>query len=199
MEASPEGSSRDSVSPCSSRSTIAWCSSRSRFSAAWSPADTPAAIFTKTASTSASTTDGGRCRTTAIALIVLPAATMPSRSSSSADSPPGDSTGRTSASTISGSRAVPPVATDLIASASCVPSATRSLSRYPYPADPAASSDTAYSGSSYWESTTTPVPGNRDRTSLAASIPSRRKDGGIRTSVTRTCGSVAAQPDTTPS
>ena len=51
-----------------------------------------------------------------------------------------------------------------------------------------------HSGSSYCDSTTTPVPGKRLRTCLAASMPSRWKNGGIRTSVTRTCGSVAAAP-----
>ena len=39
---------------------------------------------------------------------------------------------------------------------------------------------------------TTPVPGWRLRTSLAASMPSRLNDGGIRMSVTRTWGSQRA-------
>ena len=51
-----------------------------------------------------------------------------------------------------------------------------------------ASNVTAYSGLSYWLSTTTPVPGNRLRTSLAASIPSFWNVGGMRISVTSTCG-----------
>ena len=59
FSARPPGSSRDSVSPCSSRSTMAWCSSRRRCRAPWSPADTPSASLTNTASTSASTASGG--------------------------------------------------------------------------------------------------------------------------------------------
>ena len=51
-----------------------------------------------------------------------------------------------------------------------------------------ASSETAYSGLSYWLSTTIPVPGRRLRTSLAPSMPSFWKVGGIRISVTSTCG-----------
>ena len=46
----------------------------------------------------------------------------------------------------------------------------------------------AYSGSSYWDSTTTPVPGCRLRTCLAASMPSRWNAGGMRMSVTITWG-----------
>ena len=88
FSASPPGSRRDSVSPCSSRSTIALCSRRSRCSAPSVPAETPSASFTKTASTSASTASGGRPLATAMALIGLPSATMPSSSSSAGDSPP---------------------------------------------------------------------------------------------------------------
>ena len=47
----------------------------------------------------------------------------------------------------------------------------------------------AYSGSSYWDRITTPVPGWRLRISLAASMPSRWKVGGMRMSVTTTWGS----------
>ena len=43
-------------------------------------------------------------------------------------------------------------------------------------------------GSSYCDRITTPVPGLRMRTSLAASMPSFWKFGGIRMSVTTTCG-----------
>ena len=57
----------------------------------------------------------------------------------------------------------------------------------------------AYSGSSNWDSTITPVPGWRLRTSLAASMPSVRNVGGIRMSVTRTCGACSAQPAMTSS
>ena len=121
-----------------------------------------------------------------MALIGFPSAIMPSSSSSARVRPPGATTGWTSAWTIAGSSAVPPVATARIASASWVPWATWSFSRYPYPAEPSASSETAYSGSSYWDSTTTPVPGCRLRTSLAASMPSRWNDGGMRMSVTST-------------
>ncbi|MGD0928713.1 MAG: hypothetical protein ABR926_26380 [Streptosporangiaceae bacterium] len=129
FSASPPGSSRDSVSPCSSRSTMAWCSSLSRFSAAGSPDATPAASLTKTASTSALIASGGTRLATAIALIGLPSAIMPSSSSSAGASLPGEVTGRTSASTIAGSSAVPPVAIARMASASWLPSATRSFSR----------------------------------------------------------------------
>ena len=41
-----------------------------------------------------------------------------------------------------------------------------------------------------------PVPGWRLRTSLAASIPSRLNDGGMRMSVTSTLGSAAVAPAT---
>ena len=44
-----------------------------------------------------------------------------------------------------------------------------------------------------------PVPGWRLRSSLAASIPSRWNDGGMRMSVTTTCGPVASAPETSES
>ena len=49
----------------------------------------------------------------------------------------------------------------------------------------------AYSGSSYWVRITMPVPGWRLRISLAASMPSRWKFGGMRMSVTTTFGASA--------
>ena len=93
LSASPPGSSRDSVSPCSSRSTMAWCSRRRRCSAPELPADTPSASLTKTASTSASMASGAVRRATAMALIGLPSATMLSSSSSARVRPPGETTG----------------------------------------------------------------------------------------------------------
>ena len=73
---------------------------------------------------------GRMCRATAIALIGLPSATMPSSSSSAGGeaAAPWSPAGR-SASTIAGSSAVPPVATARIASTSWLPSATWSFSR----------------------------------------------------------------------
>ncbi len=57
----------------------------------------------------------------------------------------------------------------------------------------------AYSGSSYWDSMTMPVPGWRLRTWRAASMPSRWKVGGIRMSVTTTWGCVASAAATSSS
>ena len=83
---------------------------------------------------------------------------------------------------------LPPVATSRTARQSWSPSPTRSLRRYAYPAAPSESNEIAYSGSSYCDRTTTPVPGCRLRTSFAASMPSFWKLGGMRMSVTTTCG-----------
>ncbi len=93
------------------------------------PAETPAASFRNTASTSASTASGGTFRAAAIALMGLPSAIRPSSSSSAGASPPGLRIGRSRAAEMVGSSAVPPLATARIASASWLPSATRSLSR----------------------------------------------------------------------
>ncbi len=101
--------------------------------------------------------------------------------------------------TISGSSIEPPVATSRIARANALPSLTRSFKRYAYPAAPSRSSEIAYSGSSYCDRITTPVPGWRLRTSLAASIPSSWNDGGIRMSVTTTWGDSWSAPSTSSS
>jgi hypothetical protein len=57
----------------------------------------------------------------------------------------------------------------------------------------------AYSGSSYWLSTTTAVPGRRRRTSRAPSMPSSWKVGGIRMSVTTTWGASSTERETSSS
>ena len=54
----------------------------------------------------------------------------------------------------------------------------------------------AYSGSSNWDRITTPVPGWRLRTSLAAAMPSSWKLGGMRMSVTTTSGAGSVAPAT---
>ena len=188
FSARPPGSSRESVSPCSSRSTIIWWSIRRRRSALSSPVDAPFASSRNRCSTASETASGVVWRATAMALIGLPSAMKVSSSwSASLRSSPA-CTGRTSASTITGSSRVPPVATARMASMSWSPSASRSFSRYEYPAAPSASSETAYSGSSYWDRITIPVPGFRCRISLAASMPSRWNVGGMRMSLTTTCG-----------
>ena len=129
MSATPPGSSRLSVSPCSSRSTIAWWSMRRRFSEPVVPADAPCDSFRNRSSTASATAAGVVCCDAAIALIGRPSATIFRSASSPSLSPPSVLTGRTSASTIVGSSTEPPVATSRTARASWSPSAIRSLSR----------------------------------------------------------------------
>ena len=57
----------------------------------------------------------------------------------------------------------------------------------------------AYSGSSNCDRITMPVPGWRLRISWAASMPSFWKFGGMRMSVTTTCGAEASAPATSSS
>ena len=134
-----------------------------------------------------------------MAFIGRPSATNWRSSSSAGDTSPTDVPGLTSAWTIDGSRSDPPMATSRMARASWSPSASRSSSRYAYLAEPSARRAMAYSGSSYWERTTTAVPGGRLRTSLAASITSRWKLGGKRMSVTTTWAAAASAPAARPS
>ena len=82
----------------------------------------------------------------------------------------------------------PPRATSSMAWRSWSMSETRSLSRYARPSEPCSSSASAYPGSTYWLSTTTPVSGVRLRSSLAARTPSSVPVGGIRMSVMTTSG-----------
>jgi signal transduction histidine kinase len=98
----------------------------------------------------------------------------------------------TSASTTAGSITEPPWATARMARRSSSTSPTRSFSRYARPPDPAANNPTAKDGSTYWLSTTTPMPGWVERNCSAARMPSLVPVGGIRMSVSTTSGSSSA-------
>src|SRR5699024_3720920 len=77
---------------------------------------------------------------------------------------------------------VPPSAIRLTDSRNRSISVTRFFSRYPTPTDSVPNSSVAYSRSTYWLSTSTPVSGNRRLIDRAASRPSVVWVGGIRTS-----------------
>ena len=195
FSARPPGRRRDSVSPCSSRSTIALCSSRSRWSAPSVPAETPSASLTNTASTSASTASGGRPlgggdRLDRLALghhaeqLLLGGRQAPVRSSPAGPARrrwPGRARCRRSPRRGWRRRAGRP--------GRCGPSGG-SRSR-PSPR-PAARRRTR--GRRTARGSRRRCPGWRLRTSLAASMPSRLKAGGIRMSVTRTWGWSEAAP-----
>ena len=115
-----------------------------------------------------------------------------SASARSAENPRAGSSSATSASTTFGSTTDPPSATARIAATSSPTSWTRSLSRYARRSVPASKSASAYAGSRYWLSTTTPTSGCSTRNRSSARIPSSRLPGGMRMSVTTTSGRSAS-------
>src|SRR4051794_21915810 len=136
----------------------------------------------------------------AIAALLLPCAISASTSDSrSLNSDKGDASRRerasTSASTTFGSTTDSPSTTALIARTSCSSSLIRSLRRYARRAEPCSNSASAYAGSTYWLSTTTPTVGSLSWRSWATLIPSSVPVGGMRMSVTTTSGCLSAISD----